>query len=189
MLSLIGSRLLLRQWRDEDLPHFARLSVDPAVMAYLLPLPGRAAIDALAQRLRDHFTEHGFGFWAAELPGVCRFIGCIGLMHVGYQARFTPAVEIGWRLDPAYWGKGYATEAARLALHDGFERLGLPEIVALTVAANTRSRAVMQRLGMHHAEADDFDHPRVPDGHPLQRHVLYRLSHREWRQRSAAVTR
>ncbi len=180
MRSLGNSRLLLRHWRDEDLAYFARMSADPTVMAHLMPLPDRAASDARAQRCREHFARYGFGPWAVELPGVCPFIGFVGLTHVRYQAHFTPAVEIGWRLDPAYWGRGIATEAARLALHDGFERLDLQQVVAITVPANQRSRAVMQRLGMHREASDDFDHPGIPDGHDLKRHVLYRLRRSDW---------
>ena len=189
MRSLSSSRLLLRQWRDQDFEYFARLSANPAVMKYLLPLPDRAASDATAQRIRQHFALHDFGLWAVELPGVCRFIGFAGLVHVGFLAHFTPAVEVGWRLDPAYWGHGYATEAARLALDDGFGRLELQEVVALTVPANARSRAVMQRLGMHRVASDDFDHPRVPDGHALKRHLLYRLRREDWKHRPAASAR
>jgi RimJ/RimL family protein N-acetyltransferase len=192
MRSLTSSHLLLRQWRDEDLEYFARLSANPAVMKYLLPLSDRAASDAAAQRIMQHFTLHDFGLWAVELPGVCPFIGFAGLVHVGFQAHFTPAIEVGWRLDPAYWGHGYATEAARLALNDGFEQLELQEVVALTVPANGRSRAVMQRLGMHRVASDDFDHPRVPDGHDLKRHLLYRLSRQDWKNQpvaSAGATR
>jgi RimJ/RimL family protein N-acetyltransferase len=187
MRRLNSSRVLLRQWRDTDLGHFACMSANSAVMQHLLPLPDRAASDAVAQCFREHFAQHDFGFWAVELPGMCPFIGCIGLVHVGYDAHFTPAVEIGWRLDPAYWGRGYATEAARLALDDGFERLRLQEVVALTVPANLRSQAIMQRLGMRRTASDDFDHPRVPDGHPLKRHVLYRLQRSEWRRRVASA--
>jgi RimJ/RimL family protein N-acetyltransferase len=163
------------------------MSANPAVMEHLLPLLDRAASDAVAQRFREHFARHDFGFWAVELPGMCPFIGCVGLVRVGYNAHFTPAVEIGWRLDPAYWGRGYAAEAARLALDDGFERLPLQEVVALTVPANLRSQAIMQRLGMRRTASDDFDHPRVPDGHPLKRHVLYRLQRSEWRRRLAST--
>ena len=186
MQSLTSSRLRLRRWRDEDLDYFARLSTDPAVMAYLIPLPDRAASDARARRCMEHFAQHDFGPWAVELPGACPFIGFVGLTHVDYRAHFTPAVEIAWRLDPFYWGQGYATEAAGLALDDGFQRLGLTEIVAVTVPANTPSRAVMRRLGMHRAPSDDFDHPRVPDGHQLKRHVLYRLQRQDWRKQLAS---
>ncbi len=177
---LESARLRLRPWRDDDLDAFAALSADPAVMEHLLPLPDRDACDAVAARVRQHHADHGFGFWAVELPNVCSFIGFVGLVHVTYPAPFTPAVEIGWRLGSAHWGHGYATEAARLALRDGFTRLGLAQIVALTVPANQRSRRVMERLGMTRDERDDFDHPRVPDQHPLKRHVLYRLNRQDW---------
>jgi RimJ/RimL family protein N-acetyltransferase len=181
-LSLKSQRIVLRRWRSEDLDYFANMSADPVVMEHLLPLPDRAASDAVAQRINEHFAEHDFGFWAAELPEVCPFIGFVGLSRLTYPAHFTPAVEIGWRLDPRYWGRGYATEAAKMALDDGFNRLGLDEIVANTVPANQRSWRVMQRLGMTRTERDDFDHPLVPDGHRLKRHVLYRLARRDWRK-------
>src|SRR5579863_1507201 len=159
------------------------MSADPEVMRYLLPLADRAASDALAARFRAHFAEHGFGFWALELSGVAPFIGAVGLAVVGFEAHFTPAVELGWRLARPYWGRGYATEAARAALDYGFDRLGLDEIVAYTAPTNLRSRRVMQRLGMTRSEQDDFDHPRVPEGHPLKRHVLYRISREAWASR------
>lgn len=184
--TLRTDRLLLRPWRDDDLDAFFRLSRDPAVMEFLLPLADRAASDAAVARLRDHGERHGFCFWALELPGVSPFIGFAGLMQVAYEAHFTPAVEIGWRLGSAFWGRGYATEAAGRALAHGFEDLGLEETVALTVPANRRSRAVMERLGMSRSERDDFDHPRVPEGHPLKRHVLYRLRRQDWATRPAA---
>jgi len=167
-VSLRTPRLLLRPWRDEDVAAFAELSADPAVMEYLVPLPGWVA------RTRAHWDEHGFGQWVVELPGAASFIGVVGLGVVSYQAPFTPAVEVAWRLARAYWGRGYATEAAKAALAYGFDELALDEIVALTVPLNQRSRRVMERLGMTRSPADDFDHPRLPEG-PLRRHVLYRL--------------
>jgi len=178
--ALRSERLVLRPWRTEDLELFSRISADPVAMRHLLPLADRGASDAYVRRIEAHFAQHGFGFWVVEIPSYKPFIGFVGLMHVGYEAHFTPAVEIGWRLHPDYWGYGYATEAARLALRDGFERLDLKEIVALTVPANHRSRGVMERIGMTRNEEDVFDHPRVPDGHPLKRHVLYRLSRSDW---------
>jgi RimJ/RimL family protein N-acetyltransferase len=184
MPPLKSNRVILREWRDDDLEAFARLVENPVVMEHLLPMKDRAAIDAMAQHIRHHFTEHGFGYLVVELPGISSFIGVVGLVRVTYAAHFTPAVEIGWRIDPAYWREGYATEAAALALDDGFDRLKLQEIVALTVPANTRSRRVMERLGMTRVETDDFDHPFVPEGHPLKRHVLYRLQSRQWRERA-----
>jgi ribosomal-protein-alanine N-acetyltransferase len=167
-VSLRTSRLLLRPWRDEDIVAFAEMSADPAVMEYLLPLPGWVA------RKRAHWQEHGFGQWVVEIPGDAAFIGVIGLETVSYEAHFTPAVEVAWRLARAYWGRGYAIEAASASLDYGFEKLALNEIVALTVPANQRSRRVMERLGMTRSAEDDFDHPRLPEG-PSRRHVLYRL--------------
>jgi RimJ/RimL family protein N-acetyltransferase len=167
--SLRTSRLLLRQWRDDDVAAFAELSADPAVMEYLVPRPGWVA------RKRAHWEQHGFGQWVVEIPGEASFIGVVGLETVSYEAHFTPAVEVAWRLARAYWGQGYATETARAAIEDGFDRLALDEIVALTVPANWRSRRVMERLGMTYAPGDDFEHPNLPQG-PLKRHVLYRLA-------------
>jgi RimJ/RimL family protein N-acetyltransferase len=167
-VSLRTARLLLRQWRDEDFAAAAALFADPAVMEYLVPRPDWAA------RKRAHWEQRGFGEWVVEIPGEAAFIGAVGLETVSYEAHFTPAVEVAWRLARAYWGNGYATEAARAALNYGFEQLGLDEIVALTVPANLRSRRVMERLGMTRRPEDDFDHPNLPEGR-LKRHVLYRL--------------
>jgi RimJ/RimL family protein N-acetyltransferase len=152
------------------------MSADPVVMEYLLPLSDRGlSVEAWVARARAHWDEHAFGQWVVELPGVAYFIGVVGLGVVSYQAPFTPAVEVAWRLARPYWGQGYATEAAKAALDYGFGKLGLSEIVALTVPANQRSRRVMEHLGMRRSPEDDFDHPRLPEG-PLKRHVLYRLS-------------
>jgi ribosomal-protein-alanine N-acetyltransferase len=173
--TLETERLILRAWRTDDFDAFAAMSADPEVMEFLMAPVGRAASDANAERLKAHIETHGFGFWALEIPGVAPFIGFTGLIHVSFDAPFAPAVEIGWRLARAHWGKGYAVEAAKAALEYGFGPLGLEEVVALTVPANVRSQQVMRRIGMTRNEADDFDHPRVPDGHPLKRHVLYRV--------------
>lgn len=148
---------------------------DPRTMEFLMPVLDRAASDAVADRAEAHFARHGFGLWVVEAPGVTDFAGYCGLVHVPYAEHFTPAVEIGWRFDPAFWGRGYATEAARAALDFGFATLGLEEIVAITVPANLRSWAVMERLGMVRDEGGDFDLPSRPPGHPLRRQVLYRL--------------
>lgn len=168
-------RLVLRPWRPADRDSLWRMQSNPATMEFLMPVPDRAASDAVADRAEAHFARHGFGLWVVEAPGATDFAGYAGLVHVPYDEHFTPAVEIGWRFDPAFWGHGYATEAARAALGFGFQTLGLEEIVAITVPANRRSRAVMERLGMTRDEDGDFDHPAVPVGHPLRRQVLYRL--------------
>jgi RimJ/RimL family protein N-acetyltransferase len=173
-VSLRTERLLLRPWRDADIADFAAMSADPTVMEFLMPLAGPGACEAWAARLRAHWRDHGFGLWVVELPGTASFVGVVGLARIPYQAHFTPAVEIAWRLARAYWGRGYAGEAARAALAYGFDKLGLAEIVAVTVPANLRSRRVMERLAMSRDPADDYDHPNIPVG-PLKRHVLYRL--------------
>jgi RimJ/RimL family protein N-acetyltransferase len=177
-LALGTDRLLLRQWREDDVEPFAAMSADPEVMAMLMPRPDRAACEAAAAQMRAHWARHGFGLWIVEAPGEAAFVGLVGLSTVGFAAPFAPAVEIGWRLARPFWGRGYAEEAARAAIEDGFARLGLTEIVAFTVPANRRSWRLMERLGMKRDEAGDFDHPAVPEGHRLRRHVLYRLRRR-----------
>ena len=173
-VSLRTSRLLLRPWRDADVAPYAELSADPAVMEFLQPATEPGAAEAWVARVRAHWRRCGFGQWVVEIPGEASLIGVVGLSTVAYDAHFTPAVEVAWRLARAQWGRGYATEAARAALDYGFDTLGLAEIVAVTVPANLRSRRVMERLGMTRAPKDDFDHPNVPEG-PLKRCVLYRL--------------
>ena len=173
--TLSKGRVILRRWRDEDRAVFAAMNADERVMEFFPRPLSRAESDALIDGIDAHFATHGFGMWAVEVPEA-PFIGFTGLAVPRFAAAFTPCVEIGWRLAVAHWGKGYATEAARLALAYGFETAGLSEIVSFTTIANSRSRAVMERLGMHHDPADDFDHPMLPDGHPLRRHVLYRIT-------------
>ena len=175
--ALHTARLLLRQWRDEDVAAFAELSADPAVMRYLVPFVDRAAMDAWVVTARKHWQDHGFGPWVVELPGEAPMIGVVGLSNLRFALPFAPAIEAAWRLAHRYWGKGYAYEAAGAAIDDGFGRLGLEDIVAFTVPANLASRRVMEKLGMSRDPAEDFDfeHPRLPPGHPLRRHVLYRL--------------
>ena len=135
-----------------------------------------AQSDAFFDRIVAHHARHGFGLWAVELQESSNFIGFTGLAVPAWNPRFGPCVEIGWRLAHDSWSHGYATEAARAALDHGFNVLRLDEIVSFTAAINLRSERVMQRLGMRHAPADDFDHPALPPGHALSRHVLYRLS-------------
>jgi RimJ/RimL family protein N-acetyltransferase len=146
------------------------------VAEFLAAPLSREQSDALIARIEAHFDEHGFGLWAVEVPGVAPLAGFVGLSVPPFEAHFTPCVEIGWRLAPSCWGSGYATEGARAALELGFGALGLDEIVSFTVPANVRSRRVMEKLGMSHRPDDDFDHPALPAGHPLRRHVLYRLA-------------
>ncbi|MGD9511684.1 MAG: GNAT family N-acetyltransferase [Geminicoccaceae bacterium] len=175
MTSLTTARLLLRPWRDADLAPFAALNADRRVMEHFPGPLGRPASDTLATEIQADLERNGFGLWAVEVPGVASFIGFVGATEPDFEAPFTPAIEIGWRLAFEHWGKGYATEAARAVVAHAFGPLGLAELVSFTVPANRRSRAVMERLGMTRAPADDFDHPKLPEGHPLRRHVLSRL--------------
>lgn len=168
-------RLILRPWRDEDLAPFAAMNADPEVMRHFPATLSRAESDAMVGRVRDAFAVRGFGSWAVEVPGVTPFAGFIGLAVPRFEAHFTPCVEVGWRLSQACWGKGYATEGARASLTFGFGTLKLPEIVSFTVVGNQPSRRVMERLGMQRDPTDDFDHPSIAEGHPMRRHVLYRL--------------
>lgn len=169
-------RLWLRRWTAADRAPFAALNADAEVFEYLRGPLSRVESDALVDRIEAHFAARGFGLWAVEIPGVTAHAGFIGLSVPSFTAPFTPCVEIGWRLARAYWGAGYASEGARAALTFGFEQLGLAEIVSMTVPANVRSQRVMERLGMRRDPGDDFDHPGVPAGHRLVRHVLYRIS-------------
>ena len=180
-VTLSSSRIRLRRWRDEDREAFAAMNSDTRVMAFFAGQLNRAESDAMVDRIQAHFNEHAFGLWAIEVPGVAPFVGFAGLAWARFSAPFTPAVEVGWRLAFDHWGHGYATEAARLALGYGFGPLALSDVVSFTSAINHRSRAVMERLGMRRDPSEDFDYPSFPEGHPLRRHVLYRLSANSFR--------
>jgi RimJ/RimL family protein N-acetyltransferase len=167
-------RLILRRWQSSDVEPFVNLNADPRVMQFFPATLSRAETEAMISSVEEKFSQHGFGLWAAELKVTAGFIGFIGLDVPGYPLPFSPCVEIGWRLAFDCWGKGYAQEGARAALAFGFDRLHLEEIVSLTTANNLRSRHVMERIGMAYDAQGDFDHPKLPEGHPLRRHVLYR---------------
>jgi RimJ/RimL family protein N-acetyltransferase len=157
------------------------MNADPVVMEHFpSPLP-RAESDLLVDGILRGWAELGYGLWAIERVADERFLGFTGLSKPSFEAHFTPAVEVGWRLARDAWGHGYATEGAEAAVAWGFETLHLEAIVSFTVPGNTRSCAVMERLGMTHDPADDFDHPKLPPGHPMRRHVLYRLTAEDWR--------
>lgn len=177
---LTTRRLRLRQWRATDLEPFAALNADLVVMEFMGHCLARAESDEFARRAESAIAQRGWGLWAVEVRDGGEFVGCVGLSVPSFQAHFTPCVELHWRLQRSSWGRGFATEAARECLGFAFASLELTEVVAFTVPANSRSRAVMERLGMHHDAAGDFDHPRLPPGHPLHRHVLYRLRRVDW---------
>ena len=191
---LATDRLLLCDWSAEDAEVLLDLSRDPEVMRYFPGLATREQVEQLVARQQSALAAGRPGLFAVHTragePGGSRCLGFVGLAVPRFEERFTPCVEIGWRLRRDAWGHGYATEAAREALRHGFETLGLEEVVSFTTVANEPSRAVMRRLGMRHDPAYDFEHPLLEPGDPVRPHVLYRLSAAEWRSsRSGEVPR
>ena len=168
-------RLILRNWGATDREPFAQINADPRVMEFMPATLYRPESDLLVDKIEEHIQRNGFGLFATELRVGRTLIGFIGLAVPSFQASFTPCVEVGWRLSADYWNKGLATEGAREVIRYGFQVLGLTEVVSFTVPSNIRSRRVMEKLGMTHDPAEDFDHPKFEDGDPLRRHVLYRL--------------
>jgi RimJ/RimL family protein N-acetyltransferase len=174
-------RLVLRPWILADREPFSRINADPRVMEFLpAPLSVNES-NQLVDRIDAHFRERGFGLFAAELRQNHSFIGFIGLSVPSFHASFTPCVEIGWRLSAEHWGQGLATEGAQAIVRHAFETLGIGGLVSFTVPGNSRSRRVMEKLGMTRDPAEDFDHPGLPDGDPMRRHVLYRLGRSDFR--------
>lgn len=178
-LEPVTPRLRLRQWRDADRAPFAAMNADPAVMRYFAGLVSAEDSDRSIDAWQQDLVERGWANWAVELLGSGQFIGFVGLTIPRRVFAFSPCVEIGWRLARAHWGQGYATEAARAALQVGFGPLQLQQIVSFTSLVNAPSRAVMQRIGMADS-GEDFDHPALPEGSPLRRHGLYRLTRVQW---------
>ena len=174
------NQLRLRRWKKSDLGPFAALNSDLEVMEHFPSVLSGAETARMIDRIEAGFEEHGFGLWAIEQTDTRDFIGFTGLSVPSFEAHFTPAVEVGWRLARRYWGAGYATAAAGAAMDYGFNTIGLSEIVSFATPANTRSTAVMARLRMTHDPADDFDHPNQPKGSHLRRHVLCRMSTARW---------
>ena len=177
-MTIEGPRLRLRPWREEDRDPLAAINTDPVAMRHFAWPMSRAESDAWMDRLQAHIAAHGWGFWCVERRDAPGCIGAVGLLHVTFPAAFTPAVEIGWRIAPALQRRGYAEEAARLALAAGFGPLGLAEIVAFTRAVNEPSWRLMEKLGM--VRGEHFEHPRLPEGHPARPHILYRLTRAAW---------
>ncbi len=172
-------RLLLRRWCEQDRAPFAAMNADAQVMRHFpAPLTARES-DALIANIEEHFERHGFGLWALESKTSGELLGFTGLCFVSFDAHFTPAVEVGWRLRRSAWGHGYASEAALASLAFGYEQLDVEEIVSFTSTRNERSRAVMERIGMTRDEAGDFAHPLVAAESPLAEHVLYRRARAE----------
>jgi len=192
---LRSPRVRLRQWTPADRAPFAALNADPKVMEHFPAPLDRAESDALADRIEALIARQGWGFWAAEFVegtdsrGIAKgtFMGFVGLNRPTAPLPFAPCVEIGWRLARPFWGRGLATEGARLALRAGFDALGFHDIVAFTARRNHRSRAVMERLGMRESPTEAFEHPSVPEGHAVRPHVLYRLARTDWTGPTAAA--
>ena len=174
-------RLLLREWRESDKAPYAALNGDPLVMEHFPSTLTPQQSDEMVERMRAAWDERGYGLWAVEVKDGGRFIGFIGLSSPGWDAHFTPAVEVGWRLAKEAWGHGYAPEGARAALDFGFTHVDLPhdEIVSFTTVGNAKSRRVMEKIGLTTDPADDFDHPLLPDW-AGRRHVLYRINRERW---------
>jgi RimJ/RimL family protein N-acetyltransferase len=177
-------RLRLRQWRPSDREPFAAMNADAEVMRFFPAVQSRDASDRSIDLWQSELLARGWSNWAVELKTMDEFIGFIGLGVPRRALPFMPCVEIGWRLARAHWRKGYATEGARAALKMGFEQLRLREIVSFTSVLNLPSRAVMERIGMVDS-GEDFEHPAVPEGHPLRLHCLYRLTRERWTGRGA----
>jgi RimJ/RimL family protein N-acetyltransferase len=175
MTKLETNRLILRQWRDSDIPIFAEMNRDPKVMEFFPALLGEEETEKMVARIRAHFQKHGYGLFAVELKNEKNFIGFIGLAIPQFEAPFMPAVEIGWRISAQHFSKGYATEAAKKVLEFAFDELKLKEVVSFTVPKNKASQRVMEKIGMVRDLSGDFFHPKLEKNHPLSLHVLYRI--------------
>jgi RimJ/RimL family protein N-acetyltransferase len=168
------SRLLMRRWHDSDREPFAALNGDPETMRFFPATLDRAASDAMIDRIESGFDQRGYGLWALEVTATGEFVGFTGLNPMPDGVPGAGGLEVGWRLARHAWHHGYATEAARAALDVAFGGAGRAEIWSMTAVLNEPSQAVMRRLGL--TEVARFDHPRVPDGHPLEPHVTYHLA-------------
>lgn len=175
MVIMETERLILRRWRRSDKSPFARLNADPRVMAFMPKVLSAEESDRLVDQIEEHFEQHGFGLCAVELRRDHSFIGFVGLSTPSLNTAFTPCIEIGRRLSAGHWGHGLATEGARSIVRYAPEAKSIEQLVSFTVPSNLRSRGVMEKLGMTRNSSEDFDHPNLPDGHPLRRHVLCRL--------------
>jgi RimJ/RimL family protein N-acetyltransferase len=179
IIELQTERLRLRQWCDRDLPVFAQLNADPVVMEFYPAALTAEQSNSMADKLKSLIAEKGWGFWAVEVVADGHFAGFVGLHEPTYELPVTPCVEIGWRLAKEYWGKGYATEAANASLAVAFDKLNQSAVYAFASVSNRKSRAVMERLGMSNTH-QNFEHPMIPEHHPLSEHVLYKITKADW---------
>ena len=160
------------------------MNADQRVMEFMLGKMTQEETRQSIEGMKKHFDVHGFGRWAVEVADSGKFIGLVGISVPPYTLPFSPCVEVAWRICAEEWGKGYAPEAAKETLRDGFERLGLQEIVSFTTMTNLKSRRVMGKLGMRYCPSEDFDHPMVTEDNSLRRHVLYRIGKADWSAKS-----
>ncbi len=179
VVELKTDRLILRQWKEQDFPVFANMNADPAVMEYFPSMMNESESNMMAHRLQALIAEKSWGFWGVEIIDEQKFIGFVGLHQPTYKLPVTPCIEIGWRIAKEFWGKGYATEAARRSLKFAFEELDLNEVYSFAAMLNKKSWQVMQRLGMKNMAAN-FKHPIIPEAHPLSEHVLYKITQEQW---------
>lgn len=179
IVELESDRLKLRKWKNEDFDLFAKMNADPDVMEYFLNVLDRKESDDLANKIVELMEKRSWGLWAVEELKTEKFIGFVGLHKPTYDLPFTPCTEIGWRLSRQYWGKGYATEASKIVLDYAFNKLHLDRVYSFTTVTNSRSRAVMERLGMKNTNKN-FEHPAVPEGHQFREHVLYKITREIW---------
>lgn len=164
-------RLILRRWQDSDREPFASLNADPDVRRHFVSTLTREESDASIERFEAMFPTHGYGLWAVERRDTSEFIGFTGLAPMPAGIPGEGGVEVGWRLAKQHWGFGFATEAALSSLAFAFDELGVAYVNSITAVSNTRSRSVMERIGMR--QHDFFEHPAVPLGHPVREHVRY----------------
>ena len=179
IIQLQTDRLILRQWQDDDLKAFARMCADPDVMKFYPNTLTNEESNVMANKIRGLIDEQSWGLWAVELKDKDCFIGFVGLHKPHYELPITPCVEVGWRLSKEYWGKGYATEAARESLKFAFNQLELNEVYSFASVSNNKSWRVMERLGMSNT-GNNFEHPDIPEGQPLREHVLYKITKAQW---------
>ena len=167
-------RLILREWEESDLKDFARMNGDPMVMQYLPRLLDEKASKRHIKEFQKHFKKYGYGLYVLELKDTGEFVGFTGLKNLEIDVPFAPAVELAWRIDYEYWGKGYGSEAAKAVMEYAFNDLGMKELIAFTVYDNERTIHLMDKLGFEYQEGKDFDYPALKKGHPLGRFVLYK---------------
>ncbi len=187
IIQLTTDNLILRQWKANDYLTFSKLNSDPTVMEYFPNTLSKKQSDSLAKEMELLISQNGWGVWAVEEKERGQFIGCVGLHEPSCDLPFSPCMEIAWRLDKSYWGKGYATEAGKEVLKFAFEKLKVDEIVSFTALLNKKSESVMKRLGMRDTQ-QNFEHPHLAKGHTLREHLLYKISKEEWKKKRVETT-